>query len=526
VARQRRAREHPGRDPRRGRERAHRRGRDPRRGRERAHRPGRDRRRARAGCPGRVPRPAGRDGALRPGRRARRGQERAGRDGTGAGQTAAHPARCCLPVLRHRALSRTGRPARAGWPHACRAPMSCRRGARRREHGSPEYGNRENANREYGSWTGGRAQTGRRSRTGARFRPRRDPGTGPGRPARYRRGTPRAGRIARELFPGKHRCPTSLPVPVTHSCRGPNPLFHGRCPGRGENCCPGKLLSPVTPLRPGKNLPPGRSLPRRRGRGRARRGGPPPGRLAPGPVTRPRPGCAAWTRCPGGHQRCQPAGRCFRHRRPGPPPSAPRRPRLYHRARLHHRARQHRTGPGRPRRHGHAQHRWSVPGSGPRREPCSGRVPRRRNGRRPGPARLPRSLLRSSSLMATMAPRLTGRAPGDDPAFSGNSPRRNPAAETSLTETLGPDNAVEAAPCWERPQLKMSGSVLLSHAVPRAVPSALKGLTSGFGMEPGVSPSPWPPKLYGDVGTVPAEREPRPGTAPTAPREPHSGRET
>src|ERR1700722_7151050 len=45
----------------------------------------------------------------------------------------------------------------------------------------------------------------------------------------------------------------------------------------------------------------------------------------------------------------------------------------------------------------------------------------------------------------------------------------------------------------------MSGGVLLSHAVPRAVPSALKSLTSGFGMGPGVSPSPWPPKLYGDV---------------------------
>ncbi len=33
------------------------------------------------------------------------------------------------------------------------------------------------------------------------------------------------------------------------------------------------------------------------------------------------------------------------------------------------------------------------------------------------------------------------------------------------------------------------GGVLLSHAVPRAVPSALKSLTSGFGMGPGVSPS-------------------------------------
>lgn len=45
----------------------------------------------------------------------------------------------------------------------------------------------------------------------------------------------------------------------------------------------------------------------------------------------------------------------------------------------------------------------------------------------------------------------------------------------------------------------MSGNVLLSHTVPGAVPSALKGLASGFGMGPGVSPSPWLPKLYGDV---------------------------
>ena len=40
----------------------------------------------------------------------------------------------------------------------------------------------------------------------------------------------------------------------------------------------------------------------------------------------------------------------------------------------------------------------------------------------------------------------------------------------------------------------MFGGDLLSHPVPRAVPSALTGLASGFGMEPGVSPSLWPPK--------------------------------
>ncbi len=37
------------------------------------------------------------------------------------------------------------------------------------------------------------------------------------------------------------------------------------------------------------------------------------------------------------------------------------------------------------------------------------------------------------------------------------------------------------------PLERLSGGVLLSHTVPRAVPSALKGLASGFGMGPGVS---------------------------------------
>src|SRR5215472_1797727 len=45
----------------------------------------------------------------------------------------------------------------------------------------------------------------------------------------------------------------------------------------------------------------------------------------------------------------------------------------------------------------------------------------------------------------------------------------------------------------------MSGGVLLSRRASPAVPSALKGLTSGFGMGPGVSLSLWPPKRYGDV---------------------------
>jgi hypothetical protein len=40
------------------------------------------------------------------------------------------------------------------------------------------------------------------------------------------------------------------------------------------------------------------------------------------------------------------------------------------------------------------------------------------------------------------------------------------------------------------------GGDLLSHPVAQAVPSALEGLTSGFGMGPGVSPPLWPPKRW------------------------------
>src|ERR1039458_5358494 len=69
----------------------------------------------------------------------------------------------------------------------------------------------------------------------------------------------------------------------------------------------------------------------------------------------------------------------------------------------------------------------------------------------------------------------------------------------------------------------MSGGVLLSHAVPRAVPSALKSLTSGFGMEPGVSPSPWPPKHYGDVN---GHSCPGPGSPGAGWCRPHPGNHT
>ena len=69
-------------------------------------------------------------------------------------------------------------------------------------------------------------------------------------------------------------------------------------------------------------------------------------------------------------------------------------------------------------------------------------------------------------------------------------------------------------PQWVAFDQMLSGGVLLSHAVTRAVPSALRGLASGFGMEPGVSLLPWPPKRYGVLVGFPTET-----------RELHSGRE-
>ena len=67
-------------------------------------------------------------------------------------------------------------------------------------------------------------------------------------------------------------------------------------------------------------------------------------------------------------------------------------------------------------------------------------------------------------------------------------PQPRPLPPASAT-TLSRQAKRVARPHRERPSSNMSGGVLLSHTVPRAVPSALKSLTSGFGMGPGVSPS-------------------------------------
>jgi hypothetical protein len=58
---------------------------------------------------------------------------------------------------------------------------------------------------------------------------------------------------------------------------------------------------------------------------------------------------------------------------------------------------------------------------------------------------------------------------------------------------------------WRR-FVKSLGGDLLSHPASQAVPSALEGLTSGFGMGPGVSPPLWPPKRSGASGTPETSR--------------------
>ena len=62
-----------------------------------------------------------------------------------------------------------------------------------------------------------------------------------------------------------------------------------------------------------------------------------------------------------------------------------------------------------------------------------------------------------------------------------------------LTGPVWPLNAAEATAGVASAGKKMFGGVLLSHHLSGAVPSALAGLTSGFGMGPGVSLSLWPP---------------------------------
>jgi hypothetical protein len=171
----------------------------------------------------------------------------------------------------------------------------------------------------------------------------------------------------------------------------------GRLHSRGKHQSRGRQTTPVTHRFRGKlrfrELPPPRvrHLPSCPGRGDS-----PPGwrsapHLSPGSGNSTLPGRAARGPRRAGYPRCWRGGPCFRRPRsvryrPGPG---------------HYRG----AGPcqccwrarGWRRPHGRDQRRrWGVPGSAVLPKPGSGRAPRRRIGRRPGPARLPRSVLRSS----------------------------------------------------------------------------------------------------------------------------------
>ena len=96
-----------------------------------------------------------------------------------------------------------------------------------------------------------------------------------------------------------------------------------------------------------------------------------------------------------------------------------------------------------------------------------------------------------------------GRPPLDgrpEDGLRSDPPRELPAAGIAIPFDVPHSKGIVATNNKGHPKVafveKLSGGVLLSHTVTRAVPSALRGLASGFGMEPGVSLSLWPPKLY------------------------------
>ena len=97
------------------------------------------------------------------------------------------------------------------------------------------------------------------------------------------------------------------------------------------------------------------------------------------------------------------------------------------------------------------------------------------------------SLPRYSSLL----PCFTGGTSHPDPL---NGPSHGPTSASGRSHSglgaspgLPPPESEKGRPNGATLFERMSGSVLLSHKVPLAVPSALRSLASGFGMGPGVS---------------------------------------
>ena len=95
---------------------------------------------------------------------------------------------------------------------------------------------------------------------------------------------------------------------------------------------------------------------------------------------------------------------------------------------------------------------------------------------------------------------------------------RSAAPKTAPKRKKGPEALFSwsrLAPARPAQRAPGAGGALVSHRVAPAVPSALAGLTSGFGMGPGVPPPPWPPAPGGRCGAVGGRvRGPRPRGRP------------
>jgi hypothetical protein len=325
-----------------------------------------------------------------------------GRPGTGHGRPAGQPARRRRPGPRGTGhpgprCAAAGRCPGRGRPGGGGSPRRADRRFRRlsdhylSDHCQP-YGGRSSARRPSAGRRRacGREWAGCHSRLRARFRPpaTRPPmtcGAPPCRPGENRRGTWPAGPTAEFLYSAGHRQPVRRPFRGGRQIHGRHspparPLVPGKLPVRGT--CLGPVRHPLRcSARDG--LPARCRSPRHR---------------SPGSANRTLPGHAGRAPRRAGLRTCWRGGPCFRRRRTArhqPGLRYCRQPGPRRRRAVPHPCRWRRHGPWR-RRGRDQRRRRSVPGPAVLRRTGSGRALRRRIARRPGPVRLPRSVLRSS----------------------------------------------------------------------------------------------------------------------------------
>ena len=161
-----------------------------------------------------------------------------------------------------------------------------------------------------------------------------------------------------------------------------------------------------------------------------------------------------------------------------------------------------------------SRRRWSTPSCG--RAAAASRADRARDRPPTGPR-----LHRGSGRPAHAPGPVSLQAPTGPTARTGPTTRRQrPEGGFPGASSSGDKSAIDGClknepPCRFRGGgLDKSGSVLLSHTVSRAVPSAMRGLTSVFGMGTGGTPSPKPPETCsGPRGTRKSQSLRRKGRA-------------